>query len=224
MSLFILLCLQCEAFYNDPITYSGTLLQILQGGAAIWSRTEEPNIDGIAYASRGNLLVDDYGRNCREWKHFGVPADKVIVTESSGQKKGSEDHYDHQLVVDSKQRWFMVERILETVDRLCDSWAILTSVRSMYQNDPDLFYKLEPIEGFPGMTIKEFNALPELRRRSLFYLDSDGVFARWRKYVLSTHCNFYMTLVSCVGEQNKDKKMIAVLTFYSLSRIVRIWQ
>ncbi|VFR11951.1 hypothetical protein SPFM9_00022 [Salmonella phage SPFM9] len=224
MSLFILLIVQCEAFYNDPITYSGTLLQVLQGGAAIWSRTEEPNIDGICHASRGNLLVDDYGRNCREWIYFGVPADKVIVTESSGQKKASEDHYDHQLVVDSKQRWFMKQRILETVDRLCDSWAILTSGCSMYQNDPDLFYKLEPIEGVAGMTIKEFNALPELRRRSLVHLDSDGVFARWRKYVLSTHFHFYMTLVSCVGEQNKDKKMFSVLTFYSLSRIVRIWQ
>ncbi|VFR10769.1 hypothetical protein SPFM15_00024 [Salmonella phage SPFM15] len=170
------------------------------------------------------MLVDDYGRNCREWILQGVPADKVIVTESSGQKKAYASHYDHQLVVDSKQRWFMKHFGLETVDRLCDSWAILTSGSEDYQNDPDLFYKLEPIEGVERITIKEFNALPELRRRSLVRSMSDGVFARWRKYVLSTHFPGMMTLVSCVGEQNKDKKMFYLDTFYSLSRIVRIWQ
>ncbi|VFR13042.1 hypothetical protein SPFM12_00024 [Salmonella phage SPFM12] len=183
MSLFDGICLQCEAFYNDPITYSGSREWILQGGAAIWSRTEEPNRQKKAYASRGNLLVDDYGRNWWFMKHFGVPADKVIVTESSVLTSGSEDHYDHQLVVDSKQPIEGVERILETVDRLCDSWASRSLVRSMYQNDPDLFYKLELSTHFPGMTIKEFNALPELRHKKMFYLDSDGVFARWRKYV-----------------------------------------
>ncbi|VFR14538.1 hypothetical protein SPFM20_00024 [Salmonella phage SPFM20] len=73
------------------------------------------------------MLVDDYGRNCREWILQGGAADKVIVTESSGQKKAYASRGDHQLVVDSKQRWFMKHFGVPTVDRLCDSWAILTS-------------------------------------------------------------------------------------------------
>ncbi|VFR14540.1 hypothetical protein SPFM20_00025 [Salmonella phage SPFM20] len=87
-----------------------------------------------------------------------------------------------------------------------------------------MFYKLEPIEGVERILDKEFNALPELRRRSLVRSMYHGVFARWRKYVLSTHFPGMTMLVSCVGEQNKDKKMFYLDSDYSLSRIVRIWQ
>ncbi|VFR11654.1 hypothetical protein SPFM8_00022 [Salmonella phage SPFM8] len=150
----------------------------MQGGAAIWSLVTESSGQKKAYASRGNLLVVVDSKQRWFMKHFGVPADKVICDSWAILTSGSEDHYDHQLVFYKLEPIEGVERILETVDRPLPELRRRSLVRSMYQNDPDCWRKYVLSTHFPGMTIKEFNVGEQNKDKKMFYLDSDGVFAR----------------------------------------------